>query len=44
MKIPSDLLGVRPIDYPMGDPEGITARLRPACTEIRKIIERLGPI
>lgn len=44
MKIPSDLLGVRPIDYPMGDAEGITARLRPACTEIRKIVERLGPI
>lgn len=43
-KLPSDLLGVKPIDYPQGDSSTITSRLGPACNEIRKIINRLGPL
>ncbi len=44
VKIPSDLLGVRPIDYPKGDDTSVKSRIGPACTEIRKLINRLGPI
>jgi predicted nucleotide-binding protein len=44
LKIPSDLLGIKPIDYPAGDVSTIKARLGPACTELRALIKRLGPI
>jgi predicted nucleotide-binding protein len=43
-KLPSDLLGVKPIDYPEGEPSTIKSRLGPACNEVRKLINRLGPI
>lgn len=44
LKLPSDLLGVKPIDYPVGDTASITSRLGPACNELRKIINRIGPL
>lgn len=44
LKFPSDLLGVRPIDFLPGDSSTIRSRLGPACTELRKLINRLGPI
>ena len=44
LKIPSDLLGVRPIDFPGGEISTLKSRLGPACNEIRKLINRLGPI
>jgi predicted nucleotide-binding protein len=43
-KIPSDLLGVKPIDYTTGPVETVRSRLGPACTELRRIINRLGPL
>ncbi len=43
-KLPTDLLGVKPIDYPSGELSTIKARLGPACNEIRKIVNRLGPM
>ncbi len=43
-KIPSDLLGVKPIDYPNGSVESVRSRLGPACTELRRAINRLGPL
>jgi predicted nucleotide-binding protein len=44
IKIPSDLLGVKLIDFPPGEESTITSRLGPACNEIRKVINRLGPL
>jgi predicted nucleotide-binding protein len=44
IKLPSDLLGVTPIDYPPGDDSSLRRRLAPASTEIRSIVKRLGPI
>jgi CRP/FNR family transcriptional regulator, cyclic AMP receptor protein len=44
LKLPSDLLGVKTIDYPSGNPATVVSRLAPACNEMRKIINRLGPI
>lgn len=43
-KIPSDLLGVKPIDYPQGAVDTARSRLGPACTEIRRLVNRLGPL
>jgi CRP/FNR family cyclic AMP-dependent transcriptional regulator len=43
-KLPTDLLGVKPIDYPIGEISTVKARLGPACNEIRKIVNRLGPL
>ena len=43
LKLPSDLLGVKPIDYPTGDSPTLRRRLGPACNEIRKMVNFLGP-
>jgi predicted nucleotide-binding protein len=44
LKIPSDLLGITPLDYEHdGDPNTLAARLGHVCTEIRSAIRRLGP-
>lgn len=43
-KLPSDLLGVKPVDYPAGESSSIKSRLGPACTAIRKLVNRLGPV
>ena len=43
-KIPTDLLGVKPIEYATSKQPNSTRKLGPACTEIRKLIKRLGPL
>jgi predicted nucleotide-binding protein len=43
LKIPTDLLGVTPIDYTDDDPAHITAHMGSVCTEIRRVVENLGP-
>jgi CRP/FNR family cyclic AMP-dependent transcriptional regulator len=40
--LPSDLHGLTPASYLPGAPEELAARLGPVCTEIRKIVRRLG--
>lgn len=42
-KIPSDLLGLTPLEYEPASLRGLSASLAPVCTEIRNIIRRLGP-
>jgi CRP/FNR family cyclic AMP-dependent transcriptional regulator len=42
LKMPSDLLGVTPITYALGDESSLDARIAPVCTQIRKIINKLG--
>lgn len=42
-KIPSDLLGLTPLEYEPISRAGLPASLAPVCTEIRNIICRLGP-
>ena len=44
MKLPTDLIGIKSIDYADGNCETIKSRLGPACNELRKIINRLGPL
>jgi predicted nucleotide-binding protein len=44
IKMPSDLLGVTPLDYePTGTADDLRARLGPAINGIRKAVDRLGP-
>ena len=44
LKLPSDLLGVTPLDFdPVGTPDDLRARLGSAINSIRKEVERLGP-
>jgi CRP/FNR family transcriptional regulator, cyclic AMP receptor protein len=43
IKMPSDLLGVTPLDYTPGTPDTLAARLGPVCHDIRKIVASLGP-
>ncbi len=43
IKIPSDLLGVTPIEFALGESDSLRARIAPVCTELRKIILHLGP-
>ena len=42
VKLPSDLTGLTTIAYPPGKPEDLTARLGPACHEIRKVVQKFG--
>lgn len=43
LKIPTDLLGLTPIHYVDDGKDDLLTRLKPACTEIRKVIAELGP-
>lgn len=44
LKIPSDLLGLRALDYPGLVPEDdLAVALGPVCTELRALVKRLGP-
>jgi predicted nucleotide-binding protein len=43
IKMPSDLLGIIPLEYAAGTPDTIAVRLGPVCNDIRKIIASLGP-
>lgn len=42
LKLPSDLLGVQPLEIPPGDADQLAARVAPAVHEIRSAIQRLG--
>ena len=44
IKMPSDLLGFTPLEYAAGAADTLTSRIAPVCTEIRKLIQELGPI
>lgn len=42
LKIPTDLLGVTPLEYVAGCKDDLRTRLGPVCTELRRIILKLG--
>ena len=42
LKIPTDLLGLTPMDYESGDPDDIASSLGPACEKLRGIIKKVG--
>jgi predicted nucleotide-binding protein len=42
IKLPSDLLGLTPLEYPPGDLETLTPRIAPICTAIRNTVSRVG--
>ena len=42
IKIPTDLLGLTPLDYRSGDSNDLASLLGPACAELRRIINRVG--
>ncbi len=42
VKIPTDLLGLTPIDYRADDPANLSTHIGPVCTQIRQAIQRLG--
>ncbi|HEU5376350.1 MAG TPA: TIR domain-containing protein, partial [Ktedonobacteraceae bacterium] len=43
VKLPTDLSGLMAIGYPPGEPPDMASLLGPACHQIRKIINELGP-
>jgi predicted nucleotide-binding protein len=43
IKLPSDLLGITPLEYAEGDPDSIAARVGPACSAVRNLVKTLGP-
>jgi predicted nucleotide-binding protein len=43
LKIPTDLLGITPIDYKADDPTNLAVHLGPVCTQIKQAVEREGP-
>jgi CRP/FNR family cyclic AMP-dependent transcriptional regulator len=43
IKVPSDLLGLKPIDYAPGSPDTLPDRIGPVCNELRKIVNERGP-
>ena len=42
LKIPTDLLGLTPMDYKPGDLKDIASSLGPACEQLRCIIKKVG--
>ncbi len=42
LKLPSDLHGLTLLSYAEGKPDELSARLGPACNEIRKMVKNLG--
>lgn len=43
IKLPSDLLGITPLEYAEGISDTIAARVGPVCTAVRKAVQKLGP-
>lgn len=43
LKIPTDLLGITPVDYVADDPANLASHLAPVCTQISDVIASLGP-
>jgi len=44
VKMPSDWLDFKPLEYAEGTPDTLVSRVAPLCDDIRKSIRRLGPI
>jgi predicted nucleotide-binding protein len=44
LKLPTDLLGLTPIDYDADTTRPLDARMTPVCHELRRLIATLGPI
>jgi CRP/FNR family cyclic AMP-dependent transcriptional regulator len=42
LKLPSDLQGLTLVSYEVGTSADVTARIAPACEEIRKVVHNLG--
>lgn len=42
LKIPTDLLGITPIDYKADDPANLAVHLGPVCTQIMQAVEKEG--
>jgi predicted nucleotide-binding protein len=42
-KIPSDLLGLTPIEYSAGEARTLPSRIAPVCNAIRRRVKELGP-
>jgi len=42
LKIPTDLLGMKSLEYDASDPAELTTALAPVCNEIRKCVATLG--
>ena len=42
IKIPTDLLGLTPMDYKSGDLNDLASSLAPACNQLRSIINKVG--
>ena len=42
LKIPTDLLGLTPMDYESGDLNDLASSLAPACNQLRSIINKVG--
>jgi predicted nucleotide-binding protein len=42
LKIPTDMLGITPINYKADDPTNLGTHIDPVCTAIRKIVEAEG--
>ena len=42
IKIPTDLLGLTPLDYRLEDSDDFVSLLGPVCNELREIISRIG--
>lgn len=43
LKIPTDLLGLIPLEYVADDPKNLSSHLGPACSEIRTRVGKIGP-
>ena len=43
IKLPSDLLGITPLEYTEGTEDTIAARVGLVCTDLRKAVLSLGP-
>jgi CRP/FNR family cyclic AMP-dependent transcriptional regulator len=43
IKLPSDLLGITPLEYAEGNQDTISSRVGPICTAVRKAVQNLGP-
>lgn len=42
LKIPTDMLGITPIDFTADDPANLAAHIGPVCTAIKAVVEKLG--
>ncbi len=44
LKLPSDLMGLIPLEYTEGTQDTLVNRIAPVCNEIRKRVQSLGPV